>query len=175
MMNKLFELIEAKKIFNTNYNQLEALIHSKSYIHSIIKFSNGLIKLLAHDTDMKIPIFNTLYPNNEKKIRTKNINFEILNKLNFNKINLKKFPVMRLIKDLPNKDSLFETILVSANDTLVENFLNKKINFLDISRLLLKLLKYKEFQRYKLISPSNIDQIISLNEYVRLKTNNLCV
>ena len=82
---------------------------------------------------------------------------------------------MRLIKDLPNKDSLFETILVSANDTLVENFLNKKINFLDISRLLLKLLKYKEFQRYKLISPSNIDQIISLNEYVRLKTNNLCV
>jgi len=175
MMNKLFELIEAKKIFNTNYNQLEALIHSKSYIHSIIKFSNGLIKLLAHDTDMKIPIFNTLYPNNEKKIRTKNINFEILNKLNFNKINLKKFPVMRLIKDLPNKDSLFETILVSANDTLVENFLNKKINFLDISRLLLKLLKNKEFQRYKLISPSNIDQIISLNEYVRLKTNNLCV
>ena len=175
MMNKLFELIEAKKIFNINYNQLDAMIHPKSYIHSIIKFSNGLIKLLAHDTDMKIPIFNTLYQKNEKKIKTKKINFEILNELNFNKINLKKFPVMRLIKDLPNKDSLFETVLVSANDALVENFLNKKINFLDISRILLKLLKYKEFQRYKLISPSNIDQIISLNKYVRLKTNNLCV
>jgi len=175
MMNKLFELIEAKKIFNINYNQLDALIHSKSYIHSIIKFSNGLIKLLAHDTDMKIPIFNTLYQKNEKPIKTKKINFEILNKLNFNKINLKKFPVMKLIKKLPNKDSLFETILVSANDTLVENFLNNKINFLDISRILLKLLKYKEFQKYKLISPSNIDQIISLNKYVRLKTNDLCV
>ena len=124
---------------------------------------------------MKIPIFNTLYQDNEKKIKTKKINFEILNELNFNKIDLKKFPVMRLIKDLPNKDSLFETILVSANDTLVENFLNKKIKFLDISRILLKLLKYKEFQRYKLISPSNIDQIIALNKYVRLKTNNLCI
>tara|TARA_B110000971_G_scaffold216596_1_gene251874 strand:+ start:1290 stop:2453 length:1164 start_codon:yes stop_codon:yes gene_type:complete len=175
MMNKLFELIEAKKIFNIDYNQLDALIHSKSYVHSIIKFSNGLIKLLAHDTDMKIPIFNTLYQKNEKKIKTKKLNFEILNKLNFNKINLKKFPVMKLIKKLPNKDSLFETILVSANDTLVENFLNNKINFLDISRILLKLLKYKEFEKYKLISPSNIDQIISLNKYVRLKTNNLCV
>ncbi|MDA7714176.1 1-deoxy-D-xylulose-5-phosphate reductoisomerase [Candidatus Pelagibacter sp.] len=175
MMNKLFELIEAKKIFNIDYNQLDALIHTKSYIHSIVKFSNGLIKLLAHDTDMKIPIFNTLYSENKKKIKTKKINFEILNELNFKIVNLKKFPVMRLIKDLPNKDSLFETILVSANDTLVENFLNKKIHFLDISRILLKLLKYKEFQRYKLISPSNIDQIISLNKYVRLKTNNLCV
>ena len=175
MMNKLFELIEAKKIFNINYNQLEALIHSKSYIHSIIKFSNGLIKLLAHDTNMKIPIFNTLYPKNEMKIKTKKINFKILSALNFDKINLKKFPVMKLIKELPNKDSLFETILVSANDTLVENFLNKKIQYLDISRILLKLLKYKEFQRYKYISPLNIDQIITLNKYVRLKTNNLCV
>ena len=175
MINKLFELIEAKKIFNINYNQLDALIHSKSYVHSIIKFSNGLIKLLAHDTDMKIPIFNTLYQKNEKIIKTKKINFKILNELDFNKINLKKFPVMKLIKKLPNKDSLFETVLVSANDTLVENFLNNKINFLDISRILLKLLKYKEFQKYKLISPSNIDQIISLNKYVRLKTNNLCV
>ena len=175
MMNKLFELIEAKKIFNINYNQLEALIHSKSYIHSIIKFSNGLIKLLAHDTNMKIPIFNTLYPKNEMKIKTKKINFKILSALNFDKINLKKFPVMKLIKELPNKDSLFETILVSANDTLVENFLNKKIQYLDISRILLKLLKHKEFQRYKYISPLNIDQIITLNKYVRLKTNNLCV
>ena len=175
MINKLFELIEAKKIFNIKYNQLEALIHSKSYIHSIIKFSNGLIKLLAHDTDMKIPIFNTLYQKNEKKIKTKEINFRILNKLNIHKIDLKKFPVMRLIEELPNRDSLFETILVSANDTLVENFLNKKITFLDISKKLLKLLKHEEFKKYKYITPLNIDQIISLNKHVRLKTNNLCV
>ena len=175
MINKLFELIEAKKIFNIQYNQLDAFVHSKSYIHSIIKFSNGLIKLLAHETDMKIPIFNTLYQNNEKKIKTKEINFKILNELDFYKINLKRFPVMKLIKDLPNKDSLFETILVSANDLLVENFLNKRITFLDISRILLKLLKYREFQKYKHISPSNIDQITSLNKYVRLKTDNLCI
>ena len=175
MMNKLFELIEAKKIFNVNYSQLNALIHSKSYIHSIVKFSNGLIKLLAHETDMKIPIFNTLYVNNEKKIKTKEIDFKSLNKLNFYKIDLKKFPVMKIIKELPNSASLFETILVSANDALVENFLNKTITFLDISKILIKLIKYKEFQKYKLITPLNIDQIVTLNKYVRLKTNNLCI
>jgi 1-deoxy-D-xylulose-5-phosphate reductoisomerase len=175
MINKLFELIEAKKIFNINYNQLDALVHSRSYIHSIIKFSNGLIKLLAHETDMRIPIFNTLYHKSEKQIMTKKIDFKILNKLNFQKINLKKFPIMKLIKSLPSNDSLFETILVSANDSLVENFLNKKINFLDISKILFKLVRSKEFQKYKHISPANIDQIVSLNKYVRLKTNNFCI
>jgi len=175
MMNKLFELIEAKKIFNLNYNQIDATIHSKSYIHCMVKFSNGLIKLLAHETDMRIPIFNTLYYASKKKINTKKIDFKILNKLDFQKINIKKFPVMKLVKELPKKDSLFETILVSVNDTLVENFLQKKIKFLDISRILLKILKLKEFQKYKRITPANIEQIISLNKYVRLKINKLCV
>ena len=61
MMNKVFEIIEAKKIFNLRYNQLEILIHPQSYLHAIVKFNNGLTKLLVHDTNMKIPIFNSLY------------------------------------------------------------------------------------------------------------------
>ena len=175
MINKLFELIEAKKIFNLNYNQLGTLIHTKSYVHSIVKFSNGLVKFLAHDTDMKIPIFNSIYQENEKKIKSNKVDFKVLNGLNLHKVNQKRFPVMKLIKDLPNKDSLFETILVSANDSLVENFLQKKIKFIDIPRILLKILKNKEFQKYKSKTPINIDEIILLNDYVRLKTNNLCV
>ena len=70
MMNKVFEIIEAKKIFNLNYNQLEILTHPKSYLHAIVKFNNGLSKLLVHDTNMTIPIFNSIYDNNEKKITT---------------------------------------------------------------------------------------------------------
>ena len=50
MMNKVFEIIEAKKIFNIPYKKLEILIHPKSYVHAIIKFNNGLIKIIAHDT-----------------------------------------------------------------------------------------------------------------------------
>ena len=65
MMNKVFEVIEAKKIFDFKYNQLEILIHPQSYLHAIVKFNNGLTKLLVHDTSMIIPIFNSLY---QKKI-----------------------------------------------------------------------------------------------------------
>ena len=63
LMNKVFEIIEAKKIFNFKYKQLSVLIHPQSYLHAIIKFKNGLTKLLVHDTNMSIPIFNSIYPN----------------------------------------------------------------------------------------------------------------
>ena len=61
MMNKLFEIIEAKNIFNLEYKKIFALIHPKSYVHAIIKFKNGITKILIHETSMKIPIFNALY------------------------------------------------------------------------------------------------------------------
>ena len=175
MMNKVFEIIEAKKIFNFTYAQLDILIHPKSYVHAIVKFSNGLIKILAHDTSMEIPIFNSLYLNSEKKIKSKNIKFKILNNLDLQKVDFKKFPVVKLIKSLPLNDSLFETVIVSANDCLVKNFLNKKIKFLDISKFLLKIIKDKEFQKFKKKKPLNIKEIQSLNKYVSLKTNSLCI
>lgn len=175
MMNKVFEIIEAKKIFNFRYNQLDILVHPKSYVHAMVKFSNGLTKILIHETDMKIPIFNSLYLPFEKKINSKKIDFKILNNLDFQNVDLERFPIVKLIKYLPNKDSLFETVIVSANECLVENFLNKKIKFLDISKFLLKIIQSKQFQKYKLKKPINIEEIKSLNNYVRLKTNNLCV
>ena len=175
MMNKVFEIIEAKKIFNLRYNQLDILIHPKSYVHAIIKFSNGLIKILAHETDMKIPVFNSLYPFYEKKIKSKKIDFNSLNNLDFQSVNVKKFPVIKLIKSMPQNDSLFETIVVSANDCLVDNFLKKKIKFLDISKILFQILNKKEFQKYKQKKPINIEEIKSINKYVRLKVNDLCV
>ena len=56
MMNKIFEFIEAKKIFNLDINKFKIIIHPKSYIHAIVHFNNGLVKFLAHDTNMAIPI-----------------------------------------------------------------------------------------------------------------------
>ena len=67
MMNKLFEIIEAKNIFNLEYKKLSILIHPKSYVHAIIKFKNGMTKILIHETSMEIPIFNALYYNDLNK------------------------------------------------------------------------------------------------------------
>ena len=174
MMNKVFEVIEAKKIFNIEYNKISILTHPSSYIHAIIKFDNGLIKLIAHETDMKIPIFNTIYEkrvSNKDIILQKKINLKKLNHLNFKSINLSRFPLVKILNQLSEKNSLFETILVSANDELVSQFLNKKIRFIDISKKLLRIVKYNDFKKYKKISPNNIKEIIELSNYVRLKIN----
>ena len=171
MMNKVFEIIEAKKIFNFEYDKLSILVHPKSYVHAIVKFSNGLTKLLVHDTNMVIPIFNSLYPNHNKKINSNKLDLSIMNNLNFKELDQKKFPVVKILNSLPKKDSLFETVIVSANDILVKKFLNKEISFLDISKLMLKIINNKEFLKFKKITPKNIDEITHLSHYVSLKIN----
>ena len=169
MINKVYEVIEAKNIFNIPYNKIKILIHPKSYIHCLIKFNKGLIKIIAHDTTMKIPIFNTLYDQSDKSIKTKPVDFFGLNNLNFSNVDLKKYPMVNILKYLPEKNSLFETVIVSANDTLVNLFLNKKIKFADLNTELIKFIKHKEFINYKNKSPKNIRDIVRLNNYVRSK------
>ncbi len=175
MINKVFEIIEARKIFNFDYDKLDILVHQKSYVHAIVKFTNGLTKLLIHDTNMTIPIFNSLYPNFEKIIKSNYLNMDIINNLDFKKIEIKKFPAVKILKMLPSKNSLYETVIVAANDKLVHLFLEKKIKFSDISKLLLKTINNKEFLKYKRITPKNVAQIEQLSNYVSLKINSLVI
>ena len=175
MMNKVFEIIEAKKIFNLDYKQLEILTHPKSYLHAIVKFNNGLSKLLVHDTNMKIPIFNSVYFNTNKRLKTKNIDIQSLNNLNLKKIDNIRFPAIKILNNLNDKDSLFETVIVSANDKLVNLFLCGKIKFIDISSILLKICNMPKFTKFKLKKPKNIDEINNLANYVSLKIDTMSV
>ena len=169
MMNKVFEIIEAKNIFNLSYDRLKILTHPSSYVHAILKFQDGLTNIILHDTTMKIPIFNTLYIDENKKFRSKDLDIKILNNLDLNKIDLKKFPLVKIIDSLPNKISLFETVVVSANDKLVDYYLNGEIRFDEIQKKLLNFINNKEFRKFKRIKPKKIENIVNLNKYVRLK------
>ena len=160
LMNKIFEVIEAKKIFNLHINKFKIIIHPKSYIHAIIHFKNGLVKFLAHDTSMAIPIMNSLYINNELfNYKDGNLKFEKLNGLNFIKPDIKKFPVLKLLDKVPNKQSYFETILISINDVLVDKYLRGDINYHSLNVNILKLIKIPYFTRYYKKKPKNIIDI----------------
>ena len=169
MINKIYEVIEAKNIFNIPYKKIYILVHPRSYIHAIIKFKNGLIKIIAHDTTMKIPIFNTIYSNVDKTIRSEKLNINLLNNLNLRQVDNKRYPIIKLLKLIPNEHTLFDTVIVSTNDILVELFLKKRIKFIDIEKKLLHIIKSKVFLKYKKIYPRNTKDIINLNKYVRLK------
>ena len=175
LMNKVFEIIEAKKIFNIELKKFKILIHPKSYVHAIVKLKNGLIKIVAHDTDMKIPITNSLYLNENKFIKTKKINVKILNNLRLTEVNKKQFPLIKLLKTVPKNNTLFETLLVSMNDELVSLFLNKKISYDQISKNLLSRINSKSFSKFKRKKLNNLAQIEKLNNFVRLKTKTLSV
>ncbi|MDC1080445.1 1-deoxy-D-xylulose-5-phosphate reductoisomerase, partial [Candidatus Pelagibacter sp.] len=108
LMNKVFEVIEAKKIFNISYKKLKILIHPKSYIHALIKFNDGMIKIIAHDTNMTIPIYNSLNFKKKFNLKTKEVDLKKLNNLNFSKVNYKKFPLINILSKLPKSDSLYE-------------------------------------------------------------------
>ena len=123
MMNKVFEVIETKNIFTTTYKKISILIHPKSYIHAIVKFNDGTSKLLAHEPSMKIPIFNTLYLDKYKKFKSNKLDINILNNLKLSKINKKLFPSVKVLDSLPEKSSLFETVIVATNVELVNLFL----------------------------------------------------
>ncbi|MDA7814545.1 1-deoxy-D-xylulose-5-phosphate reductoisomerase [Candidatus Pelagibacter sp.] len=170
MINKIYEVIEAKNIFNSSYKKIEILIHPNSYVHAILKFDTGITKIIVHDTTMRVPIFNTLYSNDNKKLKSKKIDIDKLNNLDLKKINIKRYPMIRLLNLLPSKHSLFETVVVSANDTLVQLFLENKIKFIDIQKKLFKIINKKQFINYKNKSPKTIRDIVELNNYVRLKT-----
>ena len=175
LMNKIFEIIEAKKIFNIELNKIKILIHPKSYIHAIVKFKNGLIKIVAHDTNMKIPIFNSIYFKDKKYIKTNKIDLKILNNLQFSEVSSKMFPLIKILNKIPKSETLFETLLVSINDELVSLFLKNKISFDNIPIVLNKLLNSKTFSKFKLKKVDNLAQIESLNRFARLKTNSLSV
>ena len=169
LTNKLFEVIEAQRLFNIDINKISIKIHSKSYIHSLIRFKNGLIKICAHDPDMSIPILNSLDKN--LNYSSKNVpNFKILNDLNFADVDKNKFPIIKILKNYPNHTTLFDTALVAANDELVNLFLTKKISFNNIYKKMLIILNLQSIKKLKKIVPKNYSEINKINNFVRLKT-----
>ncbi len=168
LMNKVFEVIEAKKIFNLNLNKIDILINPNSYLHAIVIFKNGTIKMLAHESDMSIPIFNSIYDNyNLVSYGTKNLDLNKINNLNLSKPNIKKFNSLKVLKKIPKKDSLFETVLISVNDELVNMFLNNEIIYKNISFYLNKIINFKIFKKYCKVKPISINQIYNLRDIVR--------
>jgi len=173
LMNKVFEVIEAKNIFNIDYKNISILTHPKSYVHAIIKFKNGLTKFLVHEPDMKIPIYNSIYYQKNKSLKNNPLDLNILNNLNLKKVEENKFPLVKLLNKLPKNSSLFETILITINDYLVYKFLEKKIDFQNLVKLIHKISNFKEFQKFKKIKPKNLKEIYNLRDYVHLKLDTL--
>ncbi len=152
MMNKALEIIEAKYLFNLESNQINAIIHPESIVHAAINFYDNSSISLLNEPDMKIPISYLFNLYNDKNMH-KDI-FHQLDKKNltFFKINHNKFPSIKLAYKVLKIGGLAPHIFNYNNEILVNNFLQRKIKFLDI-------VKYNEITLKKFLkSNQNINQ-----------------
>ena len=170
LMNKMFELIEAHKLFNIPLNKLDILIHPNSLVHAIVRFKNGLTKLLYHDTSMIVPLANAIFDGNlliknylkNSKINTHNHFPNLI----FKQPDKKIFPIIKMMKRI-NEFPSTPIIINSANEVLVEQFLQKNIAFLSISKIIMAIMNDRNYKKYAIKRPRNINQIKSIDHWTR--------
>ena len=175
MMNKVFEVVEAHRLFKFDKSKYKIMIHPQSYVHSIIRFKNGLTKMVLYNTDMKIPISNTLYKSKNNFFKTPNLEIKRLNNLNFQKANPKTFPSINLLNKCFTSGFSTPIIINAANEVLVDLFLKGKIEFLDIVKMINRILKVQDFKKYAKKNANSVKSIKIIDNWARLKTIDMCV
>jgi 1-deoxy-D-xylulose-5-phosphate reductoisomerase len=162
LMNKGFEIIEAKWLFNISVENIEVLIHPQSIIHSMVEFSDGSVKAQLGVPDMKVPIQYALtYPNRIASDFPR-LNFEMLKNLTFEQPDFDKFECLQLAYDVIKLGGSYPVVLNGSNEAAVELFLNKKIKFTDIPHLIKSALD-KHDNHTKL----DLDNIIGIDSWSR--------
>ena len=171
MMNKLLEVIEAHKLFNVDLKKIEIVIHPESLIHAIVEFKNGLYKFIYHETTMIIPLVNAIFDEDidisffiKNKIQQKKKFF--FKNLNFINVDIKRYPIVKL-KSRFNEYNSTPIIINAANEILVDQFLKKKIPFNSFYSYILKVLKDRNYRKYAVKIPKNINQIFQIDQWSR--------
>ncbi len=168
LMNKVLEYIEAQKLFNLPKEKLEILIHPESLVHAIVRFKNGLIKFIYHDTSMIIPITNAIFEKNVEIDKFFQNKKEIKN-LSFEKPKLNNFPILKIL-DRVNEFPSTSIIINASNEVLVDLFLRYKVPFLSIPTIIKKVLNDRNYKKYAIRNAKNIKQISVIDTWGRQKT-----
>lgn len=135
MFNKAFEVIEASHLFNLNENEIEVIIHPQSIIHSIVEFKDGAMKAQMGVSDMKVPIAYALsYPNRLNNIAL-SLSLKDVAKLEFYEADLNRFEPISLAYTALKEKGTYPAVLNAANEEAVNLFLNEKIKFTDILKI----------------------------------------
>jgi len=145
MMNKGFEVIEAKWLFDLKPEQIDVVVHKQSVIHSMVQFEDGSIKAQMGIPDMKVPIQYALtYPYRIKN-DFKRLNFMDYPQFTFEKPNKEVFKNIQLAYDALSSGGNTPCILNAANEIAVDAFLNDKVGFLQMSDIIEKCMSIVDY------------------------------
>lgn len=169
MMNKGLEVIEAHWLFDIAFDKIDVVLHRESIIHSMVEFQDTSIKAQLGSPDMRVAIQYALsYPNRLPLPSGKRLNLEDIGKLNFEKMDYKRFHCLKLAYDAGRTGGSLPTVLNAANEAAVNAFLNKKIAFLQIDELIERAL-----DRHNVIKHPDLDTIKEIDQETRVYINTL--
>lgn len=169
MVNKGLELIEAYNLFPIKAEQLDVVVHPESVIHSMVYYNDGSVLAQAANPDMCVPISYVLgYPERLKN-STKRLDLTEFGSLNFEKPDYEKFAALKLAKQVLHQGQSAHVVLNSANEVAVEKFLERKIAFTDIAKVIEQCLaKHKEGK------VTSLDDVFEIDKEIRHKAGELC-
>ncbi len=168
LMNKGLEAIEAKWLFNLNPDQIEIIIHPQSIIHSLVQFQDGSMKAQMGLPDMRLPIQYALsYPERYKNT-FKRFNFADFPELHFQLPDRDKFPNLRLAYTAMEKGGNMPCILNAANEIAVAAFLNDEMGFMDMPKLVEKVMEKSFF-----IAKPDLEDLYKTNDEARKMAKSL--
>jgi len=166
MMNKGFEIIEAKWLFNLNPEQIEVVVHPQSIIHSIVQFRDGAMKAQMGLPDMRLPIQYALNFPNRLYSNFKRFSFDEYSKLTFEKPDSKIFRNLALAFYALKQGGNMPCILNAANEVVVQAFLQGKIRFVDMPGFI-----EKSIQKIKYIKNPVLNDYLQTDKETRLLTS----
>lgn len=162
MMNKGLEVIEAKWLFNVAPEQIQAVVHPQSIIHSAVEFEDGSVKAQMGDPDMRLPIMYALtYP---ERLKADFTNFNIFDhpQLTFEKPDIENFRNLALAYEALTQGGNMPCILNAANEIAVDAFLNRKISFTGMSDLVEQCMHQMTF-----IAKPSLEDLLTTDEEAR--------
>ena len=162
MMNKGFEVIEARWLFNIDPSHIQVVVHRQSLVHSMVQFKDGTIMTNIGPKDMQIPIAYALnYPTRlENRIEKLDL-FEVQT-LKFEKPDLEKFKCLKLAFRAIEMGHSAQVVLNAANEVAVKKFLDKEITYTEIPRMIEKAL-----DNHKVTPLTSVEEILALDKKVR--------
>ena len=151
--------------------KIDVVIHPESLVHAIIEFKNGLFKFIYHETTMLIPLANAIFGkdvdiNELLKPKSNSKNSVFFNALNFLKVDKKRFPIIKL-KHRINEHISTPIIINAANEILVDQYLKEKISFNTFYKYLTLVLNDRNYKKYAIKEPKNINQIFEVDKWSR--------
>jgi 1-deoxy-D-xylulose-5-phosphate reductoisomerase len=168
MMNKGLEVIEARWLFDLDLDQIQVLVHPQSIVHSMVSFADGAVKAQLGVPDMKVPIQYALTFPSRWPAPHERLDWSELTRLDFERPDVDKFPCLPLAYDALDAGGTAPAVLNAANETAVGLFLDEKISFLDIPRLIEQVLG-----RISTASASSFDALTAADRAAREATKEL--